>query len=504
MVLGGCLTVAKAQDLDLDNPPALNSEFGGQPYDSENPQPGQIPQPTPENPGLISGVTLGQLYTDNLRLGRSGGSKQSGFITQAQPFVKGAANGPRFSGMFDYSLNGYLYEKPSGHNQLTQHLDASGTLTILPHHFFLDGSARYGQQVINNQLPGGGGTFFLTINRANVGSARLSPYWLQDLGKAGTMSLRYAHGRVIYNDRGFRNEGGTLLNGIPDVNTDAVQFNLVSPNYQTWGWDLSYSEQRVNPDFGRSWDFAVAKLGGSFQVNDRLRLIADGGKENEFLPDGTVDKLGSTFWDAGFQWTTARNNVRLVVGHRFFGRSYQLSWTHQAALLTTNVSYVERPTTYNQQLLGLNVGSGGLPPINVRPEIPSLTEREPYLSKRFSASATYNMPKSNLSLRVYDELRTFFVESDRDERVVSADLSWSFNLGPFTTLTPSARWDRRRFRDGETDNNRTADLALVHQFNAKDSGSVRVRHRTRGVEAPAPGVQGYTVNVIFVQWTHLF
>jgi hypothetical protein len=233
-------------------------------------------------------------------------------------------------------------------------------------------------------------------------------------------------------------------------------------------------------------------------------LIADGGKENEFLPDGTVDKLGSTFWDAGFQWTTARNNVRLVVGHRFFGRSYQLSWTHQAALLTTNVSYVERPTTYNQQLLGLNVGSGGLPPINVRPEIPSLTEREPYLSKRFSASATYNMPKSNLSLRVYDELRTFFVESDRDERVVSADLSWSFNLGPFTTLTPSARWDRRRFRDGETDNNRTADLALVHQFNAKDSGSVRVRHRTRGVEAPAPGVQGYTVNVIFVQWTHLF
>jgi uncharacterized protein (PEP-CTERM system associated) len=193
-----------------------------------------------------------------------------------------------------------------------------------------------------------------------------------------------------------------------------------------------------------------------------------------------------------------------MVGHRFFGRSYQLSWTHQAALLTTNVSYVERPTTYNRQLLGLGFGGGGRPPINVHPDIPSLTEREPYLSKRLSASATYTMPKSNLSLRVYDEMRTFFVENDRDERVVSSSLAWAFNLGPFTTLTPSVRWQRRKFRDGQTNNNRYAELALMHQINPKNFGSVRLRHRTSGVDSPAPGAHGYTVNVLFVQWTHLF
>jgi uncharacterized protein (PEP-CTERM system associated) len=193
-----------------------------------------------------------------------------------------------------------------------------------------------------------------------------------------------------------------------------------------------------------------------------------------------------------------------MVGHRFFGRSYQLSWTHQAALLTTNVSYVERPTTYNQQLMGRDFGSGGLPPVNVRPDIPSLLERQPYLMKRLSASALYTMPKSRLSLRVYDELRTYFEDSDRRERAASADLSWMFDLGPFTTMTPSVRWLRRQFRDGQTTNGHYAQLTLVHQLDTKNFGSIRVRHDNRGVTSAALGAHGYTVNVIFVQWTHLF
>jgi hypothetical protein len=503
MVLGGCLTVAKAQDLDLDNPPSFNSDVGGQTYDSEDLAPGEIPQPSIDFPGVVAGVTLGQVYTDNLRLGQ-GDSKQDGWITQVQPFVRAATQGPRFNGTVNYRLNGYLYEQPSGHTQLSQFLDANGTLTLLPQHFFLAGSARYGQQIINNQLPGGGGTFFLSGNRANVGTATLSPYWVQDLGRAGIMMLRYTRGRVVYNRQGISGENSNALNGIPNVTFDAAQFNLKSPKYETWGWDLSYSEERLTPDAGRTLNFAVANVEGSYLVNDHLKVLAGGGKETRFQPDGSIDKLGSPFWQVGFQWSSARDSFRFTAGHRFFGRSYQLSWTHQAALLTTNVSYIERPTSYNRQLLGLGFGGGGLPPINVHPEIPSLTEREPYLSKRLSASATYTMRTGNLSLRVYDEMRTFFVESERDERVVSANLAWTFNLGPSTTLTPEARWQRREFRDGQTNNNRTADLALVHQFNAKDSGSVRLRHRTNQVDAPVPGAHGYTVNVLFVQWTHLF
>lgn len=502
IVLGGWLVAAKAQN--VDNPAALNPAFGGQPFDSQNLPPGHIPQPSLASPGMIAGVTLGQLYTDNLDLAGQDQNKQSALITQVQPFFKGATNGPRFAGLVDYSLNGYLYEKPSGHNQLAQNLDARGTLTLVPQHFFLDGTASYGQRIINNQLPTGGGTFFLNNNRANVGVATLSPYWVQDLGTIGTFNLRYTRGRIIYNDRGLSGEDNGLLTGIPDVTTNALQAGIASPAYKTWGWNLSYSEQRQTPDFGPSYDFAIATLGASYEVRPGLRLLADGGKENKFLADGTTEKLGAPFWDVGFQWSTARNRVKFMFGHRFFGHSYQLSWTHTAALLTTNVSYVEQPTTYNQQLQGGIPGPGGQTPIHVNPEIPSLSERQPYLMKRLSATAVYTMPKSRLSLEIYDETRTYFSGTDTNERVASAAIAWMFDLGPFTTLTPDLNWQRSRFRDGQTNDTLYLDLALVHQLDRKNFGSIRLRHDTTDVSSPSPGAHGYHVNVVFVQWTHLF
>lgn len=506
IVLGGWLIGAKAQNVDLDNPPTL-SQPSDVPTDQAGTLPGQVSQPSLDFPGIMAGVTLGEIYTDNLRVAGARGSKQAGWITQVQPFVRGAMNRPRFTGVFHYALNGYLYEQPSGHHQLSHRLDARGTLAVLPQHFYINGTVRYGQQIINNQLPGGGGTFFLDNNRANVGAATLSPYWVQDLGRAGTMMVRYTRGRVVYNHRGISGENRALLNGIPNITYDAMQFNLKSPAYETWGWDVGYSEERLNPDFGTGRDFAVAKVEGSYRVSDALRLLAGGGKETRFFPDGTVDKLGATFWEVGGQWTTSRDSLRLMIGHRFFGRSFDLSWTHEAALLRTNVSYTERPTTYNRQLLGMNFGfgsGGGLPPIDVRPDIPSLTERQPYLSKRLSAQATYLMPKSQLRLRIYEESRTFFVENDRDERLRGARLAWDFKLGPYTTLTPSYRWQHYRFRDGQTNNSQFAEVALMHRLNDKNYGSVRFRHGRTGVAAATQGAHGYTVNVLFVQWTHLF
>lgn len=504
IILGGWLTGAKAQDVGFETPSVLNAVPNDQAAADDESRPGVIPQPTVDSPGVVTGISLGELYTDNLKLAGPGEPKESSWITQIQPFLKSAYSSPRFSGVFNYMLTGYLYPGESSHNQLAQDLDANGTLTILPQHFFLDGIASYRRQIINNRRPSGGGTFFLNNNQANVGIASLSPYWVQDLGNAGIMSLRYSLGRVVYNDRGIPGQGGNQLGGIPNVTSSAAQFSLVSPKYETWGWSLGYSEQRLDPDFGQSVQFAMAKVGISRQISNGTRVFADAGKETRFLPNGTLDKLGASFWDAGIDWSNTRDHFRVMAGHRFFGPSYQLSWTHVAARLTTNLSYVEQPTDYNQQLLGLNAGSGAPRPINVRPSIPSLTERNPYLSKRWSASATYLMPRGTLRARLYDESRTYFFDDNVREKVANADVSWLYNLGPFTTLTPTVGWQRYEFRDGQTNYTHFVQLALVHQLNAKNFGSVKLRNRSRNVSFGAPEEQRYRVNVIFVQWTHLF
>jgi hypothetical protein len=128
------------------------------------------------------------------------------------------------------------------------------------------------------------------------------------------------------------------------------------------------------------------------------------------------------------------------------------------------------------------------------------------------------MPSGKLRLTLYDERRTYLTLDNRRERVANANADWLFNIGPFTTFTPTLGWQRYQFQDGQVQRNTYGQLALVHQFNPKDSGSVRLRHDSRNVDTGfvSSGSQGldssfvlpdshaYGVNVVFVQWTHLF
>jgi hypothetical protein len=506
VVLGGWLTAATAHGAAVGAPQApswAQDQARDQQTVDTGDTVGVIPQPSIDSPGTVMGVTLGELYTDNLGLAGPGEPTQSSWITEIQPFFKWARSGPRFAGVVDYKLTGYLYAGQSHSSQLAQDLRANGTFVLIPQHLFIDGLASYGREVINNELPSGSGTFFLDNNHLNVGAAALSPYWVQDLGRVGTMTLRYSVGRVVYDHRGIPGQNAALSSGIPNVTGKGVEFNLESPADQTWGWNLGYSEQRIDPDFGPGIEYAMGKLGTSWQVSNNTRLLADAGKESRFLPDGTTQKLGATFWDVGFDWSNTRDNLKLLVGHRFYGRSYQFSWGHTAALLTTNLSYMEQPTDLNQQLLGQSRGQAINLPLGT-PRLPSLRERQVYLMKRAAASATYTMPSSRLRLALYDERRTYFALDSRQEKVANGDIAWQFDIGALTTITPTFGWQRYHFQDGQTSYNHYSQLEFVHQVNPENFGSLRLRRDSRSVYSEVPGAHGYRVNVVFVQWTHLF
>jgi hypothetical protein len=505
LVLGGWLTTATAQNIGIDAPNESEVVPDQQAAETEELPVGTIPQPSPARPGMVAGVTLGELYTDNLTLAADGQAKQSSWITQVQPFFRGARSGPRFSGVLDYELTGYVYAGRSRSNQVAQDLDARGTFALVPQHLFVDGTASYGREVINNELSSGSGTFFLDNNRANVATGSVSPYWIQDFGKGGLLLLRYTWGKVMYDDHGISGQSPGVLNGITDSTSHGVQFSLVSPDYQTWGWNVGYSDQRIEPNVGPGIDYAVAKLGTSWQVSSNVKLLAEGGKESRYLPEGGSKKLGATFWNAGFEWSNARTHLKMLTGHRFYGRSYELSWSRTAALLTTSVSYVEQPTDLNQQLLGRNPGQDISAPITVPGvDIGSLRNRQVYLMKRATASALYTMPSSSLRLAVYDERRTYLTQDNRQEKVADAQLSWQVDVGAFTTLTPMFGWQRRQFQSGQTSYTHYSQLALVHQLNPKDFASLRLRRDSRNVYSEVPGAHGYQANVVFVQWTHLF
>ena len=503
IVLGGWLTGAPAQNVGFDAPNVLNPAQDEQAADRGDLPVGTIPEPTVDVPGLVTGITLGELYTDNLTLAPSGSPKQTSWITQIQPFLKWAGSSPRFAGLVHYRMTGYLYPGKAKHNQLAHYLIAQGKFTILPQHFFVDGAARYNREIINNQLSSGSGAFLLNNNQANVAMGTLSPYWIQDLDKVGTGMLRYTLGRVLYNDHGISGQNATQLSGIPNITSKAVQFSVVSPEDQIWGWNLGYTDQRIEPDFGRGIEYATARLGISWQATNNTQLLADVGKENQFLPDGTSRKLRASFWDVGFNWSNSRDHLKALVGHRFYGRSYEMSWAHTAALLTTALSYAEQPTDINQQLLGQSLGQITTLPVGIS-YIPSLRERQVYLMKRATASATYVMPRGNLRLSLYEERRTYFTLNNLREKIANADAAWQFDIGAFTTLTPTIGWQRYKFRNGQINYSRYAQLELVHQVNPNNFGSVRLRNSSRNVHSGIAGAHDYRLNMILVQWTHLF
>src|SRR3546814_1388371 len=107
------------------------------------------------------------------------------------------------------------------------------------------------------------------------------------------------------------------------------------------------------------------------------------------------------------------------------------------------MSYVEQPTDINQQLLGQNPSTVITAPYGIS-YLPSLRGLETYLMKRATASASYTMPKGRLRVALYDERRTYFLLDNRDERVANANIDWLFDLGAYTTLTPTL--DRKSTR----------------------------------------------------------
>lgn len=503
-ILASYWTPASAQDIPPMGPTTPIAAPDGEAGDSDVPV-GTVTQPTIAQPGWVLGIKLGELYTDNVTLGTAGRPQRSSWITQIQPFIKAAYDTPRFSGVVDYRLNGYVYAGQSRNNQLAQDLKTQGKFIVLPQHLFVDATAFYGSQVIDNQMASSSGTYFLSNNRANAARYSLSPYWLQDLGSVGTAQLRYSYGRVMYNTKGISAESGNALSGIPNITSNALQFVLVSPKERTFGWNAAYSEQRIEPDFGRSVTFALAKLGTYLEVSTTTRLLADAGKETKFLPDGTVNKLGASFWDAGFAWSNGQYRLKALIGHRFYGRSYEFSWSRTAALLTAAIDYKERPTDLNQRLLGENPGQAISSPIAFS-GIPSLREQRVYLMKRATASANYQMPNGRLGVRVYDERRIFFTLGNAQQKVENANINWLFNLGARTSLTPSLGWQKYQFQGGQIRYNRYADLTLSRRLDRKNFGSLRLRHDSSNINSvlPEAGARDYRVNVVFLQWTHLF
>ncbi|HET7586553.1 MAG TPA: TIGR03016 family PEP-CTERM system-associated outer membrane protein [Gammaproteobacteria bacterium] len=433
-------------------------------------------------------VTVGEFYTDNLLLAPPGEPREDDFITEIEPGLRLDYAAPRLTANVDYRLQGLVYADHSDMNHAYSQLNANATLEAIEDWFFINGRTIYDHQVIDPERTGGRNNLFGGTNRTGLSATTISPYLQHDFGSVGVATLRYGYGRVYYSS------------DIPDITSNTYSFLLArQPQYGDLTYDLFYLDQEINPDRGRDLSFKQARLGLQYHVSARTALVANVGKENQFLPNGAIDELGSTFWNAGVRWQAEKDRLEILYGHRFFGASYQFSWHHDGADIHTDVSYLEEPTNYNRLLLGRQPTTAIESPYFSYAELPSLRNRRVFVLKRAALNVAFDLSDSQIRVRLYDEHRNY-VELAENDHVQGGRIAWEFAMGTRDSLVPSYSYRRYEFRDGQINYYYRSQIAWSHKLGRTLSMRVAARNEKRNTIRG----QGYRVNTILLEVTKHF
>ena len=440
-------------------------------------------------------LTLRQTATDNVTLAPR--DRESDFITQLIPALSLCRVGPRVRAQMDYQGQALYYWDDQDRNDFLHRLNADTTTTVIRDALFLDAGALYEQQPITSRGAISDDNALVTGNRTNAATLRASPYLIQDVGRLGTSITRLGVRRTVYDE------------DIPNVTQQSASFLLTSPPAaDPVSWQAAVQTQRVSRSGqirNQYFDDAYGELG--HLIRPRLRLLARYGRETERFADGSVDRFGAEYWNAGFRWTGVRTNVEARYGRRFYGDSYLLSIDRRAARLTTRLSYTESQQVSDRFTL-LSAEDAGLPPQIEDPGTGDMLDTPPivvadnevFIRKRTALSTTYSTGRSRASLTAFHATREFQVAEDDEERFgADARLRWQWL--PRTAVIPRVRWERVTFRDDRRDILWGAQVSIAQLLGQDMQAGATVRHQQRSSNDRDAE---YTENAIILELTRMF
>src|SRR5206468_11239728 len=93
---------------------------------------------------VVPGFAISETLTNNSQLATT--DRKSDFITQVTPSIHITSTGGRLRGFLDYSLDGILYAKSTGANQLQNSLNAVLNVEAVENWAFVDARAIISQQ----------------------------------------------------------------------------------------------------------------------------------------------------------------------------------------------------------------------------------------------------------------------------------------------------------------------------------------------------------------------
>jgi hypothetical protein len=406
-------------------------------------------------------------WTDNVALAPPGTAKRDELIGQLKPGITIGHEGRNLQAFLDYELQA-MYFQDQADSQVFHQGDLGIQFQIVPDWFFVDLGGSRSQTVVDPRQPINVGNMFQTGNLADSTSGQVSPI-IRHKFRLVELEASYTRGFLKYSQADtIEQTTPTTDLSFDDSQNQSANFSLRSADPDAvFTWDATYRHDKVDYDLAQTFEYDQAYLELGFLVGRGFRLIAQGGKETDPIQDVSTGGLQESSYKGGFEWREGeRNLVRALMGHRFFGTTYEGMWRYTGRVLESDVSYTEGPTTQTQN----RVVRGITAPTDFPPGLEqdfSRTTSDVYLSKALEGRIGLRGRVTEVFLTANWERRDYILLGDIEDKYTGVGLELMRRLGPRVTLTATAGYIDTQLREGDAYKDHNYALSLVRQIGNK-------------------------------------
>lgn len=286
-------------------------------------------------------ISMTETVTDNVNL-QPDDQRRTVWVTDAAPGFTLVGATPRLSlqAVAQEHVFGYSGSRLTGTVDNQYVYGANGQARVVDDWFYVDASTTGGPRAVSAFGPQADGSLWATGNLVNVRTWRISPALRHRFGNTASMEVRYTRDSVDQN-------GNALSSG----DSHGWTANLASgPSFYTLGWSLDYSRQDLDNKLTGPSSFKNAQGTLRWRLSRTFALTASSGYDSYDF-ESLGGRTAGHSWSAGFIWTpSARTDIRISAGHRFFGPSGALDASHRMRHSVWTAHYSDTITNSRQQM----------------------------------------------------------------------------------------------------------------------------------------------------------
>ena len=392
-------------------------------------------------------IALGGIYTDNLFLTET--DTDGAWVNLVTPGISitGRGRGGRFD--FAYAPQYINYLDSEADDKFYNRLQTNGRADVVQDRFYVDGRATAGQGLIDVFGASGGDVINQPDNIQTIYTYGIAPTYQNRFGRDFDFKARYENNGVFYSE-----EGDDSVAHIFEIDANS------GPAFGKTRWGGMLSNEYLDYKRRSNRRYTNVGLSGGYEFSRRWRADAAVGYEDNDIDSLDPDTNGPR-WQISGTWTpSVRTLLSIGIGHRFFGWTPSLDFSHRSKRSTWTAGYARDLSNAATERARFDVfefeddqGEPISDPITGEPaDVPPGTappSSSDFVSNTFRTNYELRTRRSRLGADAAYILRQY-EDSSRDYSSAWARVFWERRLSSLTNANLGLGWYWNKDENGDT------------------------------------------------------